>query len=183
MAITQITTASIVDDAITSAKIGANQIGNSELDLTDAYAFTGTVTGVGKILQVVQYKTNGSFSTSSGTAVTTGFAQAITPSSASNKVLVIVSSGIGVPTSGVIGHTEIYRGASGITNVYNSFGTADYECQGFSIIELDSPNTTSATTYTLYAHRSGQSATMYVGARRDGGTPITTTITLMEIAG
>ena len=45
MAITQITSLSLVDDAVTAAKIGANQIGNSELDLTAAYAFTGAVTG------------------------------------------------------------------------------------------------------------------------------------------
>ena len=55
MAITQITAASLADnavttakinaDAVTAAKIPANQIGNSELDLTAAYAFTGAVTG------------------------------------------------------------------------------------------------------------------------------------------
>ena len=134
------------------------KINADAMDLTDAYAFTGTVTGVGKVLQVVQYKDNGAFSTSSGTAVSTGKALAITPSSASNKVLVIVSSGLGVPTNGVIGHTEIYRtltggSATGITNVYNSFGTADYECQGFCIVELDSPNTTAYTVYTLYIQR------------------------------
>ena len=57
MAITQITSAGIADnavvtaainaDAVTAAKIGANQIGSSELDLTANYAFTGTVTGAG----------------------------------------------------------------------------------------------------------------------------------------
>ena len=180
-----VVTAAINADAVTAAKIGADQIGNSELNLGANYAFTGTVTGAGggKILQVVQYKTNSSFSTSSTTSVSTGFAQAITPSSASNKVLVIASSGLGVPTNGVIGQTQIFRGSTGLVNVYNSFGSADYECQGFCIMELDSPNTTSATTYALYALRSGASATIYVGARRDGGTPTTTTITLMEIAG
>ena len=41
MAITQITAASLADNAVTSAKIAANQIGSSELDLTANYAFTG----------------------------------------------------------------------------------------------------------------------------------------------
>ena len=40
-----VVTAAINADAVTSAKIPANQIGNSELDLTAAYAFTGAVTG------------------------------------------------------------------------------------------------------------------------------------------
>ena len=48
MAITQITAASLADNAVTSAKIAANQIGSSELDLTANYAFTGTVTGTDK---------------------------------------------------------------------------------------------------------------------------------------
>ena len=55
MAITQITSLSLVDDAVTSAKIGADQIGSSELNLGANYAFTGTITGAGggKVLQVV----------------------------------------------------------------------------------------------------------------------------------
>ena len=40
-----VVTAAINADAVTSAKIPANQIGNSELDLTAAYAFTGSLTG------------------------------------------------------------------------------------------------------------------------------------------
>ena len=47
MAITQITAASLADNAVTAAKIGADQIGSSELNLGANYAFTGTVTGAG----------------------------------------------------------------------------------------------------------------------------------------
>jgi hypothetical protein len=64
------------------------------LDLTDAYAFTGDVTGAGKILQVV-YETSHEYITSSTTApfddtimqITEGvevITKAITPASASN---------------------------------------------------------------------------------------------------
>ena len=177
-----VTAAKLADDAVTIAKLAATGTASGSTFLRGDNAW-GTPTDTGRVLQVVQYKTNSSFSTSSTTSVSTGFAQAITPSSASNKVLVIASSGLGVPTNGVIGQTQIFRGSTGLVNVYNSFGSADYECQGFCIMELDSPNTTSATTYALYALRSGASATIYVGARRDGGTPTTTTITLMEIKG
>ncbi|MEE3254570.1 MAG: hypothetical protein VX199_02600 [Chloroflexota bacterium] len=59
MAITQITSTGIADnavvtaainaDAVTAAKIGADQIGSSELNLGANYAFTGTITGAGEL--------------------------------------------------------------------------------------------------------------------------------------
>ena len=53
MAITQITAASLADNAVTSAKIAANQIGSSERDLTANYAFTVTVTGTTQGLKLL----------------------------------------------------------------------------------------------------------------------------------
>jgi len=47
MALSKIKTESIADDAVTSAKIPANAITDSELKLDDDYAFTGTITGAG----------------------------------------------------------------------------------------------------------------------------------------
>ena len=47
MALTKVLTGGIADDAITSAKIPANAITDSELKLDDDYAFTGTITGAG----------------------------------------------------------------------------------------------------------------------------------------
>ena len=47
MALTKILEGGIADDAVTSAKIPANAITDSELKLDDDYAFTGTVTGAG----------------------------------------------------------------------------------------------------------------------------------------
>ncbi len=42
---TKLRTASFQDDAVTAAKIAANAVGSSELDLTANYAFSGTITG------------------------------------------------------------------------------------------------------------------------------------------
>ncbi len=47
MALTKVRTGGITDDAVTSAKIPANAITDSELKLDDDYAFTGTITGAG----------------------------------------------------------------------------------------------------------------------------------------
>mgnify|MGYP001325026580 FL=1 len=49
MALTKVLTGGIADDAITSAKIPADAVTNSELNLGSDYAFTGTVSGVSTI--------------------------------------------------------------------------------------------------------------------------------------
>jgi len=93
--------------------------------------------------------TSTSFVTASNTLSVT-----ITPSSASNKILLILSS------TGHIGnhttvHYTIYRGAtnlgngaSGMTNIYWANG-ASIETP-ISMTYLDSPSTTSAITYQVY---------------------------------
>ncbi len=137
-----------------------------------------------KVLQVIQARTQTPFSTSSGSAVSTGFSATITPTSASSKILVIAYSTLGVPTSGMNGHIDLRKGTSTTlaTDWYVTYGGADYVNMAFTAVYLDSPATTSATTYNLYAYRDGAAGTIYVGSRRDGGSPVLTSVTLMEIA-
>jgi len=144
----------------------------------------GAWAAAGAVLQVVQTRTQTPFSTSSGSAVSTGFSATITPTSASSKILIIAYSTLGVPTTGMNGHIDLRRGTSTTiaTDFYVTYGAADYLNAAFTGVYLDSPSTTSATTYYLYAYRDGAAGTFYVGSRRDGGSPVTTTITLMEIA-
>lgn len=140
----------------------------------------------GRVLQVVPYTNGTAFSTTSGSPVTTGFTQSITPSSASSKILVIATSSLGVPTSGMNGNVLLYRNSTQLTTTSApsavTFGAAAYNQNQFTAIYLDSPATTSSTAYTMYAYRDGAAGTFYVGARYDGGSPMLTTITLMEIA-
>jgi hypothetical protein len=162
---------------IISGDTGVNQIAAGAIERADLPA--------GSVLQVVQptpYTTP--FSTSSGTATSTGFTATITPTSASSNILIIAYSTLGIPTSGMNGHIDLRRGTSTTiaTDFYVTFGAADYLNAAFTGVYLDSPSTTSATTYYLYAYRDGAAGTFYVGSRRDGGSPVTTTITLMEIA-
>jgi hypothetical protein len=168
-----IPTGAIADNAITSAKIStaANTIPRSAMT-------------TGSVLQVVPFTTQTPFSTTSGSATSTGFAQSITPSSASSKVLVIAYSTLGVPATGMNGHINLLRNnvTTLATDWYVTYGAASYLNAGFTAVYLDSPATTSSTTYTLYAYRDGAAGTIYVGARQDGGSPVVTSITLMEIA-
>ena len=137
---------------------------------TDGQVFTGTGVGLpvgfeaaaggGKVVKVLSTVKTSVFTTGA-TSLTdvTGMSQAITPASASNKILVWVC-GMGSNTSGgqaceyslLRGTTEIFIGdASGSRSRRSAMSqqTATYVGVSFSIVFLDSPSTTSSTTYKL----------------------------------
>ena len=115
--------------------------------------------GGGKIGQVVQTVKTTTFSTSSSSFTdVTGMSVAITPSATSSKVLVTVqfaagaTSGYKFYTTLLKGSTEIYRGNADGSRTRTSFGgkaNANDDVRSVSLTFLDSPATTSATTYKL----------------------------------
>lgn len=159
-----ITTAKVADDAVTSAKIPANAITDSELNLGSNFAFTGTVSGAGKILQVVQADdaTDRSLPNDNTTYIL-GCEASITPSSTSNKVLIIAHGSCDISNGNYRAMTwALFRGSTSIfTNDYhmyagNAGGTHNIATQ--PLMFLDSPSTTSATTYNCSAkHTTGSS--------------------------
>jgi hypothetical protein len=145
--------------------------------------------GGGKILQVVSTVKTDVFSTASTTYVdVTGMSVSITPSSASSKVLVIVTLQGG--QSGGDGLFQLLRGATaialstsgsgrnGFAQVSSSYQNSMFTC---SIAFLDSPSTTSATTYKVQGV--ANAGTTFVNRRgvndSFGGS---STITVMEVA-
>jgi hypothetical protein len=143
----------------------------------------------GKVLQVVSITKTDSFSTASFSTFqdVTGLSVSITPTSATSKILVqvVVSVGIGAGNTLfnlVRGSTNIAQSTSGTANqtVAADQGGA-YSMQTLPITFLDSPATTSATTYKLQINPSSQ--TVYINVRATdqyyGGI---STITVMEIA-
>ena len=140
----------------------------------------------GQVLQAVSFSTATPFSTTSGTPTATPITQNITPTSASSKILIIVGSTLGIPVTGMNGLVNLYRNGTNLVSnsypLYMSYGAAQYLSFGFCLSYLDSPSTTSSTTYAVYAWRDGAAGTIYVGARYDSYSQITSTITLMEIA-
>jgi hypothetical protein len=135
---------------------------NGQALLADSTTATGLKWGaVGKILQVVQGTFGGTTSTTSNSYVTTGLSATITPSSTSSKVLILVNLNCAGNNSSDGGKTTIYRGdVSTGTNLagaddwfqyYVVNTTLYYMNQNMSY--LDSPNTTSATTYTVAFRR------------------------------
>jgi hypothetical protein len=115
--------------------------------------------GGGKVLQVVQATYSTSTTIASTSYTDTGLSGTITPSSATSKVLVMFTQQARIARTGVDqgGGYQLLRGATSILNL----GNGGYESQGIdtgnsssvqlrAIISgayLDSPATTSATTY------------------------------------
>ena len=152
----------------------------------------------GKLLQVVSTTKTDTFSLATGGTFTdvTGLSATITPSSASNKIWVIFAINVS-NSSGSILASRIMRGSTAIcigdtagsrnrstVGNYNGVGN-DAHIQTMATNFLDSPSTTSATTYKIQI--ATENITMYVNRNaRDndgsGETRSTSTITLMEIA-
>ena len=159
----------------------------------------------GSILQIVQGTFTGTFTSNEDTNfVDIGLSVSITPSSASNKVLIgyrvctgIISGGYGCALILVRGTTNIALGdqdGSNRTRVSSFAQSANSSAEGYKVHYqtvdfLDSPSTTSSTTYKLTARGWNASAgNFYINrSATDGDTasytrPIST-ITAMEIVG
>jgi len=134
-----VTTAKIVDDAVTAAKAGFS---------------------AGKVLQIVQGQKDGLISTSSTSYVTTNLSANITPSATGSKVLILANMTACLQaTQNKNGFFTIYRastniapGGSGLyqqlSGIYSASGGSI--TPGLNMSFLDSPSTTSETTYTVY---------------------------------
>ena len=157
------------------------------------------ISGVGKILQVVEHIKSDVVSASPGTtyADISGMAATITPSSSSSKVLVLVS--INCTAMDIVGlnllrgSTNILQGdaVSGKTQVsagmYSgsvSNGSYYYGTIPVNFSKLDSPNTTSAVTYKMQWQGSSV-VTLYLNRNMSDGNQYAfrtaSTITLMEV--
>ena len=146
---------------LTSANIGSNLPAGSVLQVVSATSQSAQAT------------------TSSATYVTTGFSASITPSSASNKVLVLLSALGRNGSGGAQAFYTMYRGATDLAStrsfkqLYNpSAGVLD---GAIDMSILDSPSSTSSVTYTIYFKGA---ATTYFGLDNS-----MVSLTLMEIKG
>ena len=148
---------------------------------------TKTLTVTPRIGQVVNVIKTDAFSTTSTSFVdVTGMSVTITPTSASSKVLVL--TGLALSAGAARGYATLLRGASAIADS-TGFATSNqtsctygsnYLSQYVSISYLDSPATTSATTYKFQV-KADSGTTTYVntqaGATAHGNV---STITVME---
>lgn len=139
----------------------------------------------GTIKQVVSAVMPSSFSTSSGSWVDTGFSATITPTSATSKILILFNSG-GTSRPAVASECvrlQIVRGSStfvyGASNLFYTTNSLDQSDWNSSFQYLDSPATTSSTTYKIQMQtRLNNTCTMNSGASAGQNA----TLTLLEVA-
>jgi len=136
--------------------------------------------GGGKLLQVINAETATSASSTSNTYVDTNLTASITPSSTASKVLVTVHQSYKVNSNSVSMGIKLFRGATELkahgTMIGSTAAGGESIFPHFSISYLDSPNTTSATTYKTQFSRQQGVATVTVNPDS-----IISYITLMEI--
>ena len=165
----------------TPARLGIGSTGNV-LTVSGGVPVWAAPAGGGKVLQVVEGSTSTQTSSSSTSFSDSGLTATITPTSATSKVLVIVNqSGTGKTNGNVDSNLQIQllRGATvlGTHYVIGYTGTSLVNFVGSAnLMKLDSPATTSATTYKTQI-KNEQSAAE-VSVQRNGSL---STIILMEI--
>jgi len=139
--------------------------------------------GGGKVLQVVNATYGTAAQNSSATYADTGLTVTITPTSATSKVLVIAQmNGVGKTSVGAGVGFKLLRGATVIVQFEELAGylaAADNDIGGSGTTYLDSPATTSATTYKVQFNNYGAGTGNAKINRAGGGT--TSTITVLEI--
>ena len=141
----------------------------------------------GHVIQVVQGTYATFTNTTSSSFVDVGLSAAITPVSSSSKVLVRVAAH-GIAQNGGSAKCELalLRGSTiiqyALRPVYVAISGGEYGTGSCAIEFLDSPSTTSATTYKLQFRTRGGGDSCRFNDYHTGSERSTSTITLMEIA-
>ena len=143
----------------------------------------GIINAKGMVIQVVSHRNSGVNSTASSTFVATDSTVTITPTSTNSKILIQTNAPLYGNNNNTHTYTTIYKdnvNLAGGTSELQLFATGSDSMGRWSngsMQFLDSPNTTSAVTYTVY-FKNGTSGTSHYDA--NGGMAI---ITAMEIGG
>ena len=191
-------TATTLATARTIAGVSFDGSANISLNNNAITNGAGYITSGGKVGQVVSTTKSNTFSVgttmngSAGFTDVTGMSVTITPTSSSSKIMVWAISRVGAPnhanvrlvrgsTAIAVGDTDGIRTRTSTGECYN-LGNS-YRSMDSSIMYLDSPSTTSATTYKLQIATASPSyfnRTVYDDNHLVGVRPAST-ITVMEI--
>ena len=168
---------------------------------------TGNITGLnvetgnlpaGSILQVVTASTSTEVANTTATMTDTGLSVNITPSSATNKILVFVSQPYRTArnSTSAYGSIILLRDSTQLTSIpkssgggfllgYNSTGPTTTDTRGvYSVTYLDSPTTTSQVTYKTQMAVNSANNNAFIETQENGTTDNATSyITVMEVAG
>jgi hypothetical protein len=160
------------------------------IDGTNGLTFNNATTqaSAGQVLQIVNATYSTQVTSTTTTPVDTGLTATITPKFSTSKILVIVNQNSpgtsGSDQAGIylnILRTSTVINTIAVNGLYNPAAAgASVNGSTLSNTYLDSPTTTSATTYKTQVYNANAPTAGTVYVQRGGAT---STITLMEIAG
>jgi len=158
------------------------------IDGTNGLTFNNATTqaSAGSVLQVVQGTYSTITSSTTNTWANTGITTSITPKFSTSKILATVFvQGCTKSATGTQIALRLNRGSTTIitfaTNGGDNTSNIGIDVGTISSEFLDSPATTSATTYTVQLANDNNTGTVYINNNYFLGA-VTSTITLMEIA-
>jgi hypothetical protein len=159
------------------------------IDGTNGLTFNNATTqaSAGQVLQVVQGTYSTITSSTTNTWANTGITTSITPKFSTSKILATVFvQGCTKSATGTQIALRLNRGSTTIitfaTNGGDNTSNIGIDVGTISSEFLDSPATTSSTTYTVQLANDNNTGTVYINNNYFLGA-VTSTITLMEIAG
>jgi hypothetical protein len=177
----------VITTADNTGDLNIQSGGSTKIAVTSSgVAVTGLSKGslpTGSVLQVVQGTYATLVTNSTTTYADSGLTATITPTSATSKILVHVVTNVRVRRAGAYayGYINLVKNSTQLLeyfiSMYNNAGTDCNVTQTPTVCYLDSPATTSATTYKMQLKAAGTGSTMET--TYDGNL---STIVLMEIA-
>lgn len=180
-----------VSSVLNAIPATAGSVSDSYISAVSASKLTGSRTlpngtlPAGTVIQVVNSTVTGFVASTSATLADTGLTASITPTSATSKILVLVNiSGVSKTANNTAVRLVLLRGASivcafeGLSAWTNAASAASGTG---STNYLDSPATTSSTTYKVQFSNEDAVGTVYVHNAGTGASTVST-MTLLEIA-
>jgi hypothetical protein len=177
----------VITTADNSGDLNIQSGGSTKIAVTSAgVVVTGLSKGslpTGSVLQVVQGTYGTAVTNSTGTYADSGLTASITPTSATSSILVCITTNAYAQKAGAnaYGFINLVRNSTQLLQRLFGFsstvGTDTSIVQNFSVSYLDSPSTTSSTTYKMQLKNGGSGMT--ATTTYDG---YLSTIVLMEIA-
>ena len=177
--VTGLAVGGLPDGTVDSGTLATDSVTAAKLE---ASAITGADLPAGSVLQVVQGTSNTLTAPSTSWTAVSGSSVAITPSATSSKILYIFNAPGYVDNSSTHGlKMKLLRGSTEIRRVnrwgyFSGSGTAP---ASVTFMYLDSPNTTSATTYSINAAEEANGGWEINGESETAGA----VVIAMEIAG
>ena len=152
-------------------------------------AWAAPAVASGSVVQVLSTTKTDTFSMTGGFTDITGLSVSITPTSSTSKIFIIVNLAMSSSATGGLNTFNLVRDSTNISQPATSPSFTGTMCAyinaadvivpvGFNF--LDSPATTSATTYKVQIK--SNTGTQYINRRSTVDSAFTSTITVMEIA-